>query len=102
MGLEINPQHAVVKQLKGAMETTPDSEETEDMVMMVYETAALIGGYSIEDPGDFARRVTKLMESTGGGGECSGDCVAVSRSESGRFGKVCGRTHEVDLACGRF
>merc|ERR1712061_791180 len=69
--LEINPQHAVIKQLKSAMETSPDAETTEDMVMMVYETAALIGGYSIEDPGDFAKRVTKLMElsgSSGGGG----------------------------------
>merc|ERR1711920_131544 len=65
--LEINPQHAVVKQLFRAMETAPESESTEDMVMMVYETAALIGGYTIEDPGDFAKRVTKLMESVGGG-----------------------------------
>merc|ERR1711972_308276 len=65
--LEINPQHAVVKKLKSAMETSPDSDTTEDMVMMIYETAALIGGYSIEDPGEFAKRVTKLMESTGDG-----------------------------------
>ena len=28
---------------------------------MVYETAVLVGGYHIEDPGEFARRVTKLM-----------------------------------------
>merc|ERR1712190_347970 len=65
--LEINPQHAVINKLKNAMETAPDSDTTEDMIMMVYETAALIGGYSIEDPGEFAKRVTKLMESTGGG-----------------------------------
>merc|ERR1712107_357097 len=52
--LEINPQHAVIKKLKNAMETAPEADTTEDMVMMVYETAALIGGYSIEDPGDFA------------------------------------------------
>merc|ERR1711933_530759 len=65
--LEINPQHSVIKQLKNAMETAPESDTTEDMVMMVYETAALIGGYSIEDPGEFAKRVTKLMESVGSG-----------------------------------
>merc|ERR1712050_533422 len=60
--LEINPKHAVIQQLKNAMETAPDSDTTEDMIMMVYETAALIGGYSIEDPGEFASRVNKLME----------------------------------------
>merc|ERR1711920_42174 len=65
--LEINPQHPVIEKLRGAMESEPDSDSTEDMVMMIYETAALIGGYTIEDPGDFAKRVTKLMESVGGG-----------------------------------
>merc|ERR1711920_635216 len=72
--LEINPSHAVIKQLKSAMETAPDADETEDMVLMLYETAALIGGYTIEDPGDFAKRVTKLMESMGSG-EASGGSV---------------------------
>eukprot|EP00416_Gambierdiscus_australes_P035539 CAMPEP_0171094786 /NCGR_PEP_ID=MMETSP0766_2-20121228/42348_1 /TAXON_ID=439317 /ORGANISM="Gambierdiscus australes, Strain CAWD 149" /LENGTH=756 /DNA_ID=CAMNT_0011553499 /DNA_START=68 /DNA_END=2338 /DNA_ORIENTATION=- len=66
--LEINPRHNVVKALKSAMETAPEADETEDMVMMLYETAALIGGYTIEDPGEFAKRVTKLMEATGAGG----------------------------------
>merc|ERR1712066_109172 len=61
--LEINPKNNVIKQLKNMMETDAESDDTEDMVMMVYETAALIGGYSIEDPGDFAARVNKLMES---------------------------------------
>merc|ERR1711972_263315 len=65
--LEINPSHNVIKQLKNAMEAAPEADTTEDMIMMVYETAALIGGYSIEDPGEFAKRVTKLMENTGGG-----------------------------------
>jgi len=63
--LEINPTHTVIKRLKNAQETAPDSDETEDMVMMVYETAALIGGYTIEDAGEFAKRVTKLMETMG-------------------------------------
>merc|ERR1712151_1026037 len=66
--LEVNPNHNVIKQLKNAMETDPEGIETEDMVLLVYETAALIGGYTIEDPGDFAKRVTKLMESVGGSG----------------------------------
>jgi len=65
--LEINPRHSVIEQMKHAMETDPKSDNTKDMVMMIFETAALMGGYSIEDPGDFARRVTKLMEATGMG-----------------------------------
>merc|ERR1712137_1392934 len=66
--LEVNPNHNVIKQLKNAMETDPEGQETEDMVLLVYETAALIGGYTIEDPGDFAARVNKLMEMQAMGG----------------------------------
>merc|ERR1740123_2736571 len=78
--LEINPQHPVIQQLKNAMETAPEADETEDMVLMLYETAALIGGYTIEDPGDFAKRVTKLMETmgSGSGGAGSVDAEVVS------------------------
>ena len=76
--LEINPSHNVIKALKNCMETNPDSPETEDMVMMVYETAALIGGYTIEDPGDFAKRVTKLMEAQAMGSAGSMDAEVIS------------------------
>merc|ERR1711933_260077 len=77
--LEVNPDHGVIKQLKAAMDVAPDSDETEDMVMLVYETTALIGGYTIEDPGEFAKRVTKLMESVGGsstGGSLDAEVVS--------------------------
>merc|ERR1712050_637139 len=82
--LEINPAHTVVKQLKIAMETAPESDETEDMLLLVYETAALIGGYSIEDPGEFAARVNKLMEAqaVGGGADGSVDVDAEVVSSS--------------------
>merc|ERR1712050_417693 len=71
--LEVNPNHNVIKQLKNAMETDPEGQETEDMVLLVYETAALIGGYTIEDPGDFAARVNKLMEMQAGSASGSAD-----------------------------
>merc|ERR1712050_22816 len=38
--LEINPNNGVISKLKKAMESDPDSETTEDMVMMIYETSA--------------------------------------------------------------
>jgi len=63
--LEINPSHPVIQQMKRQMEQDPKSDTTKDMTLMIFETASLIGGYQIEDPGDFARRVTKLMESMG-------------------------------------
>jgi len=74
--LEINPSHPVIQQMKRQMEQDPKSETTKDMTMMIFETASLIGGYTIEDPGDFARRVTKLMESMGGDASSGGSVDA--------------------------
>merc|ERR1712070_880299 len=62
--LEINPEHSVIQRLKHLMEDAPDAPSTKDFVVIIYETAALSGGYSIEDPVAFARRVTALMEQT--------------------------------------
>merc|ERR1712187_599479 len=73
--LEINPSSTVIQKLKSLMETSPDADATEDMVMMVYETAALIGGYTLEDPGEFAKRVTKLMDDSGSSPAAGGGSV---------------------------
>merc|ERR1740116_718653 len=40
--LEINPKHPVIQQMKNAMETAPEAEETEDMVLMLYETEDMV------------------------------------------------------------
>lgn len=63
--LEINPRHPVIASLSAAVESAPDSDTTNDMGMLLYETAALVGGYAIADLGSFGHRVMKLMESTG-------------------------------------
>merc|ERR1712007_49013 len=60
--LEINPSSSIIKKLDDLRKANPEGDATEDMVMMLYETAALLGGYTIEDPGQFAKRVTKLMD----------------------------------------
>jgi heat shock protein beta len=59
--LEINPEHPVIQKLRLMKDTAPDSEETKDMVILLYETAALKGGYNLEEPAEHAKRVTTLM-----------------------------------------
>jgi len=79
--LEINPRHPVIKQLKHAMETAPKDEATKDMTEMIYSTASLLGGYAIDDPADFARRVTRLMETVDMGAPDAGAMDAEVVSE---------------------
>jgi len=61
--LEINPEHPVIQKLRLMKDTAPHSEETKDMVILLYETAALKGGYNLEEPAEHAKRVTTLMVS---------------------------------------
>lgn len=60
--LEINPESNIIKKLDNLMKLNPEAETTQDMVFMLYETASLLGGYTLEDPGDFAKRVTSMMD----------------------------------------
>jgi len=63
--LEVNSKHPAIEMLKTSIENSPDAAATKDMAMTLYQTAALIGGYPIDDLGDFANRIVKLMEIAG-------------------------------------
>jgi len=60
--LEINPNSRVIKALKRATQIDPGAAAASGMATVLFETAALVGGYSIEDPAAFAKRIARLME----------------------------------------
>lgn len=59
--LELNPDNPIVKDLQRMVEMEQD--EKENFGMLIYDVAAMTSGYEIEDTGDFAQRVMKLMNS---------------------------------------
>uniref|UniRef100_A0A7S2SVX7 Histidine kinase/HSP90-like ATPase domain-containing protein n=1 Tax=Rhizochromulina marina TaxID=1034831 RepID=A0A7S2SVX7_9STRA len=59
--LEINPDHPIVSKLKTMVDIAPESGSTKSYATLMYDVAALASGYSIEDPSDFATRITELM-----------------------------------------
>jgi len=61
--MEINPDHQVVQQLKSMVGASPSAKETKLFGALMYDVAALAGGYTIEDTSSFAARVTGLMTS---------------------------------------
>lgn len=60
--MEINADHPVVKSLRSSFESDPDSTSTKQTALLLYDIAALTGGYSIDDPNAFAQRVTGMLE----------------------------------------
>lgn len=57
-GMEINAKHPIIKNLKNADLTTDEAKAT---AILIFDVAALAGGYDVEDPAAFGRRVIELM-----------------------------------------
>lgn len=60
--MEINPDHPVVESLQASFNAQPDADATKQTALLLYDIAALTGGYSIDDPNAFAQRVTGMLE----------------------------------------
>jgi heat shock protein beta len=62
--LEVNPNHPVVQDLEQMIKAQgEESEEPKNFATLIYDVAALTSGYEIEDSGDFAQRILKMMTS---------------------------------------
>lgn len=95
--MEINPDHPVVKSLQASFNTQPDADSTKQTAVLLYDIAALTGGYSIDDPNAFALRVTSMLEDRIGADGAGGvkDAV-VSEPASGSGGAADAEVAAVD------
>ena len=59
--LEVNLAHPVITSLRGMYDTAPDSPEARETAELVFNTAALAAGYSLDNAADYSQSVVKLM-----------------------------------------
>uniref|UniRef100_A0A7S3EPU2 Histidine kinase/HSP90-like ATPase domain-containing protein n=1 Tax=Rhodosorus marinus TaxID=101924 RepID=A0A7S3EPU2_9RHOD len=62
--LEINPSHALIKDLQVRLNAGQDDDATKDTVGLLHELGLLSGGYNIEDSAGFAKRIARFMASS--------------------------------------
>jgi molecular chaperone HtpG len=60
--LEVNTSHPVVANLDSAFQATQDSEDVRSWIRTLYDQALIAEGSPLEDPADFARRLTILVQ----------------------------------------
>merc|ERR1712127_678301 len=49
--MEINPDHAIVENLRQKVEADKNDKSVKDLVLLLYETSLLTSGFTLEDPG---------------------------------------------------
>merc|ERR1712145_38430 len=60
--LEINPDHSIVENLRQRAETDKNDKSVNDLVLLLFETALLSSGFSLEDPAVHARRIHRMIK----------------------------------------
>jgi molecular chaperone HtpG len=60
--LEVNTGHPVVANLDQAFQTSKDSDDVRSWIRTLYDQALIAEGSPLDDPADFARRLTALVQ----------------------------------------
>ncbi|KAG3272468.1 HSP90AA1-like [Ictidomys tridecemlineatus] len=59
--LEINPDHSIIETLRQKAEADKNDKSVKDLVILLYKTALLSSGFSLEDPQIHANRIYRII-----------------------------------------
>jgi molecular chaperone HtpG len=60
--LEINPSHAIIKELRRKVDSDAGDKAVKDLVYLLYDTALLSSGFQLEDPAGYAERIHRMIK----------------------------------------
>ncbi|KFB48798.1 heat shock protein 82 [Anopheles sinensis] len=60
--LEINPDHAIIETLRQRADADKNDKAVKDLVILLFETALLSSGFSLDEPGTHASRIYRMIK----------------------------------------
>lgn len=59
---EINPEHPIIRTLKEKCDADKNDKSVKDLCMLLFETALLSSGFTLEDPTSHANRIHRMVK----------------------------------------
>lgn len=60
--MEINPDNGIMEELRKRAEAEKNDKSVKDLVLLLFETALLTSGFSLDDPNTFAARIHRMLK----------------------------------------
>jgi molecular chaperone HtpG len=59
---ELNPTHSIVAELRRRADADKSDKTIKDLTWLLFDTALLASGFSLEDPSSFSRRIHRMVK----------------------------------------
>lgn len=59
--MEINPENGIMEELRKRVEVDKNDKSVKDLVILLFETALLTSGFTLDDPNVFAGRIHRML-----------------------------------------